>query len=277
MTKLKIKNNVLALGVILLFITTGLTSCVSNKEMTYLQGADSLYAQGKSIDKNYGLLIQPDDELAVSLNTKEKALVEQFNNNTLIGGGAEAGSYAGTTNTQSGVSYFYVQKDGTIIFPIFGKIKAAGLTVEQLSQYIQDKIRDGYINDAIVTTRIMSFKVTILGDVQNPGTQSCTGQRLTLLEAIGRAGDLNSSAVRKAVLVVREEGGQRITYNVDLTKPESVFSSPAYYLQQNDLVYVESNKSVKVKGSTSYTYLSVSGTLVSMIASLASLIIALTR
>jgi polysaccharide export outer membrane protein len=123
----------------------------------------------------------------------------------------------------------------------------------------------------------MSFKVTILGDVKSPGVQSYTGQRLTLLEAIGRAGDLNNTAVRKDILVVREEDGQRVTYKVDLTNPESVFSSPAYYLQQNDLVYVESNKSVKVKGSTSYTYLTVSGTLVSMTASIISLIIALTR
>ena len=77
--------------------------------------------------------------------------------------------------------------------------------------------------------------------------------------------------------LVREEGGQRVTYKVDLTQPESVFSSPAYYLQQNDLVYVESNKSVKVKGSTSYTYLTVTGTLVSMLASIVSLIIALSK
>lgn len=264
-------------GLVLFVAAVSLCSCVSNKEMTYLQGADSLYAQGANINKNYGLLIQSDDELAISLNTKERELVEQFNNNTLIGGGASSGNYAGTTNTQSGVSYFYVQKDGNIIFPVFGKIKAAGQTVEQLSQNIQAKIRDGYIKDAIVTTRIMSFKVTILGDVAHPGTQSCTGQRLTLLEAIGRAGDLNNSAVRKDILVVREEGGQRITYKVDLTKPESVFSSPAYYLQQNDLVYVESNKSVKVKGSTSFTYLSVSGTLVGIVASIASLIISLSR
>jgi polysaccharide export outer membrane protein len=113
--------------------------------------------------------------------------------------------------------------------------------------------------------------------VANPGTQSYTGQRLTLLEAIGRAGDLNNTAVRKNVMVIREESGKRVTYRVDLTNPQSVFNSPAYYMQQNDLIYVESNKAVKVKGSTSYTYLTVSGTLVSMAASIISLIIALNK
>ena len=260
----------------LALVVLSLNSCVSNKEMTYLQGADQQYASPQTILKNYGLIIQPDDELAISLNTTNKELTDQFNNNTLIGGGA-TGNYTSNTNTTSGVSYFYVQKDGTITFPVFGKIKAAGLTVEQLSKELENRIREGYIKDAIVTTRIMSFKVTILGDVKNPGTQSYTGQRLTLLEAMGRAGDLNSSAIRKEILVVREEDGKRVTYTVDLTNPESVFDSPAYYLQQNDLVYVESNKSVKVKGSTSYTYLTVSGTLVGMVASIASLIIALTR
>ena len=263
-----------------LIVALSMTSCVSNKEMTYLQGADSLYAVPQNISKSYGLVIQPDDELAISINTRDKSLTEQFDNNTLIGGGTgglSTGNASSTINSSAGIAYFYVQKDGTITFPIFGKIKAAGYTVEQLSNELQKRIRDGYINDAIVTTRIMSFKVTILGDVKAPGVQSYTGQRLTLLEAIGRAGDLNNTAVRKDILVVREEDGQRVTYKVDLTNPESVFSSPAYYLQQNDLVYVESNKSVKVKGSTSYTYLTVSGTLVSMTASIISLIIALTR
>ena len=172
--------------------------------------------------------------------------------------------------------YFYVYQDGTIDFPIVGKIKAAGLTPEQLSAEIQTRLQQD-VKDVQVSTKIMSFKITVLGDVQSPGTQSYTGQRLTILEALGRAGDLNNSAIRTNILVLREENGKRTTYKIDLTNPQSVFSSPAYYMQQNDLVIVEGNKSVKVKGSTSYTYLTVTGTLVSMVASVISLIIALTN
>lgn len=255
-----------------------MTACVSNKEMIYIQGADQIYHNPKAIKNSYGLIIQPDDQLAISVSSRNPELISIFDTQTLIGGGVSASANAASVNTQAGVAYFYVDKEGYITFPEFGRIHAAGRTVNQLSKEIQDRmINEKFIKDAIVTTRIMSFKVTVLGDVKNPGVQSYTGERLTLLEALGRAGDLNSSAVRTNILVVREEDGKRVSYKVDLTKPESVFASPAYYLQQNDLVYVESNKSVKVKGSTSYTYLTVSGTLVGMVASLASLIIAISK
>lgn len=266
-------------GLCLLITSTMLlcASCVSNKEMTYVQGVDSLFTAPKDIAKDYGLIIQPDDQLAISVSSKDKELIDPFNNGTVINSGASGGTYGSQANLQSGMTYFYVNKNGTIDFPILGHINVKGLTIDQVSQKIQEQIRASYISDALVTTKIMSFKITVLGDVANPGTQSYTGQRLTLLEAIGRAGDLNNTAVRKNVLIVREENGKRVTYRVDLTNPESVFSSPAYYMQQNDLIYVESNKSVKVKGSTSYTYLTVSGTLVSMAASIISLIIALNK
>jgi polysaccharide export outer membrane protein len=244
--------------------------------MTYVQGVDSLFAAPKNIAKDYGLIIQPDDQLAISVSSKDKELIAPFNNGTVINSGSNE-SYGSQANLQSGMTYFYVNKDGTIDFPVLGRINVKGLTIGQVSQKIQEQIRASYISDALVTTKIMSFKITVLGDVANPGTQSYTGQRLTLLEAIGRAGDLNNTAVRKNVLIVREENGKRVTFRVDLTNPESVFNSPAYYMQQNDLIYVESNKSVKVKGSTSYTYLTVSGTLVSMAASIISLIIALNK
>ncbi len=253
------------------------TSCVSNKNMTYIQGASTQYALPQEIDQDYKLTVQPDDQLAISVSSKDAALIAPFNTQTLIGGAAGSGYTGSTINTQSGVSYFYVDKEGYIDFPIFGKILVKGLTVNEVSEKIRSLMADGYISDAIVTTKIMSFKVTVLGDVRNPGVQSYTGQRLTLLEALGRAGDLNSSAIRTRILVVREENGKRVSYVVDLTKPESVFHSPAYYMQQNDLIYVESNKSVKVKGSTSYTYLSVSSSLIGMLTSIVSLIVAISK
>lgn len=251
------------------------TSCVNNKEMIYLQGADSLYANSVAINKNFQLLIQSDDQLAITISSRDKALLDQYNNSVLVGSGNNPNS-SSTSMTTSGVCYFYVYQDGTIDFPIIGKIKASGLTPEQLSAQIQSKLQED-VKDVQVSTKIMSFKITVLGDVASPGTQSYTGQRLTLLEALGRAGDLNNSAIRTNVLVLREENGKRTSYKVDLTNPESVFNSPAYYMQQNDLVIVEGNKSVKVKGSTSYTYLTVTGTLVSMVASIVSLVIALTN
>ena len=270
------RHNLYGIVIIVALLCMATTSCVSNKNMTYLQGADHLYATPQEIIHDYNLRVQSDDQLAISVSSKDAALIAPFNTQTLIGGAANA-NYSNTVNTQSGVSYFYVDKEGYIDFPIFGKIMVRGLTVNEVSEKIRRLMADGYIADAIVTTRIMSFKVTVLGDVKNPGVQSFTGQRLTLLEALGRAGDLNNSAIRTSILVVREEDGERVSYVIDLTDPESVFRSPAYYMQQNDLVYVESNKSVKVKGSTSYTYLSVSSSLIGMLTSIVSLIVAISK
>lgn len=248
------------------------TSCGSNKSMTYLQGAAEIYRNGASLENNYTLNIQPDDQLAIYVSSQEEELIKPFTNLTLIG------QTAGISTSQNGAAYFVVNKEGYIDFPIFGKIKASGMTVNKLSETIQNRmISEGMIKDAKVTAKIMSFKVTVLGDVKSPGTQSYTGERLTLLEAIGRSGDLNNSAIRKKVLVIREENGERKTFQVNLTDPESVFNSPAYYMHQNDIVYVESNKSVKIKGSSGYLYLSLTGTLLGLGTSIASLIIALTK
>ena len=262
-------------------VSLSMTSCLSEKKIAYLQGADTLYAVPQQIQQAFELEIQPDDELAVAVTSKDMELIQRFNNNTLIGsgtGGSTASSTAANANTTSRVAYFLVDKAGNIEFPIFGTINTSGKTCKQLAKELQERfVSENYINDAIVNVKVMSFKVTVLGDVKNPGTQTFQGERLTLLEAIGKAGDLNNTAHRNHVLVVREIGDSRVAYEVDLRDPKTVFDSPAYYLQQNDIVYVKPNKSVRVKGSTGYTLLSVGATALSMLVSVVSLVIALKK
>lgn len=254
------------------------TSCISNKDMIYLQGATQNYELPKEINNYLELRTQPDDQLAISVASKDVELLQRFNNNTLIGGGNNSLSGTNTVNVSSGVSYFRVNKEGNIEFPIFGTIHVGGMTTGEISALIQKRMIDeGYINDAVVNTKIMSFKVTVMGDVKNPGTQTYQGERLTILEALGKAGDLMNSAYRDNVLVIREENGLRRAYEVNLLDNQAVFSSPAYYLQQNDVIYVQPNKSQRVKGSTSYTWLSVGSTVVGMIVSVVSLIVALKK
>ena len=255
-----------------------MTSCVSNKKMIYLQGATQSYALPQEIKDYLELQVQPDDQLAISVASKDVELLQRFNNNTLIGGGNNSQAGTNTVNVSSGVSYFRVDKDGNIEFPIFGTIHVGGMTTGEVSSMIQERMKnEGYVYDAVVNTKIMSFKVTVMGDVKNTGTQTYQGERLTILEALGKAGDLNNSAYRNNVLVIREENGQRKAYEVNLLDNQSVFSSPAYYLQQNDVIYVQPNKSQRVKGSTSYTWLSVGSTVVGMIVSIVSLIVALKK
>ena len=230
------------------------------------------------IEDYFELRAQSDDQLAISVASKDVELLARFNNNTLIGGGNNSQTGTNTVNVSSGVSYFRVDKEGNIEFPIFGTIHVGGMTTGEISKMIQKRmIEEGYINDAVVNTKIMSFKVTVMGDVKAPGTQTYQGERLTILEALGKAGDLTNSAYRDNVLVIREENGKRRAYEVNLLDNQGVFNSPAYYLQQNDVIYVQPNKSQRVKGSTSYTWLSVGSTVVGMVVSIVSLIVALKR
>ena len=254
------------------------TSCISNKKMIYLQGATQEYALPQEINDQFELQVQPDDQLAISVASKDNELIARFNNNTLIGGGNNSQTGTNTINVTAGVSYFRVSEEGNIEFPIFGTLHVGGMTTDEISGMIQKRMIDeGYINDAVVNTKIMSFKVTVMGDVKNPGTQTYQGERLTILEALGKAGDLTNSAYRNNVLVIREENGKRKAYEVNLLDNQAVFNSPAYYLQQNDVIYVQPNKSQRVKGSTSYTWLSVGSTVVGMVVSIVSLIVALKR
>ena len=278
---IRMKRNILSVVVFAVVVALSTTSCLSEKKITYLHGADTLYAVPQQIQQAFELEIQPDDELAVAVTSKDMELIQRFNNNTLIGsgtGGSANSSTAASANTTSRVAYFLVDKNGNIEFPIFGTINTSGKTCKQLAKELQERfINENYINDAVVNVKVMSFKVTVLGDVKNPGTQTFQGERLTLLEAIGKAGDLNNTAHRNHVLVVREIGESRVAYEVDLRDPKTVFDSPAYYLQQNDIVYVKPNKSVRVKGSTGYTLLSVGATALSMLVSVVSLVIALKK
>ena len=278
-------KSVLSALVVLAMLST--TSCMSEKKIVYLQGADTLYAVPQAITQAFELEIQPDDELAISVSSKSPELIQRFNTNTMIGSGtgvgssSTSGSYGSQANITSHMAYFLVDKKGNIEFPIYGTVNTKGKTCKQLAAELQDMFRNGVaderISDAIVNVKVMSFKVTVLGDVRNPGTQNFQGERLTLLEAIGRAGDLNASAHRDHVLVVREIGEERVTYDIDLRDPKAIFDSPAYYMQQNDIVYVQPNKSVRVKGSTGYTLIQIGATIVSMLVSITSLIIAIVR
>lgn len=255
---------------IFLFVLLACTSCVSQKKMIYLQGADFLHDNPQPMEQDFELKIQPDDQLAISFSSKDKELIEPFNNNTLIGGGQ--------SDTQAGISYFQVDKEGNIDFPILGRLKAEGRTCIQLEKEMEESlINQNYIKDPKVSVKIMSFKVTVLGEVKDPGVQKITGERVTLLEAIGMAGDLLPSGKRENIMIIREEQGLRKTYTVDLTSSYSVLNSPCYYLQQNDVVYIEPNKAIRVKGSATLTTLTSTATVVSMLASLVSIIIAISR
>ncbi len=254
-------------------------SCGMNtKTYVYLQGSAETYAVPKEIAETFELKIQPDDELAISVSSKNPELIEPFNNVVLIGGGFDPmrGSASSNIAATSRTAYFMVSKEGTIDFPILGKVNAAGKTCQQLGSELQNLfVSENHILDAVVNVRIENFKVSIMGDVKTPGTKTFLTERVSILDALAAAGDLNSTAMRSPILVMREQDGKRVAYQIDLTSPESTYNSPAYYLQQNDVVYVQPNKSSRIRSSTGYLFLSIGSTVISLLVSITSLIISL--
>ena len=144
---------------------------------------------------------------------------------------------------KSSISYSLTEKQGQvnpsgeIDFPVLGRLKVDGLTTSQLSDTLTRRIGK-YVKSPIVSTRISNFKVSVLGEVNRPGTLQVTSERLSVLDAIGMAGDLTIQGNRKNVLLVRDNNGRQELHRLDLTST-SLFASPCYYLQQHDIVYVE--------------------------------------
>jgi polysaccharide export outer membrane protein len=254
-------------GLVLLFVLS-LTSCVSTKKMIYLQGVDSMLTNPEQIAQQYEIRIKPDDQLYIVLNCKDPDLMKPFANSQVLGSSGQSGS------SMSDTQGLQVGKDGKINVPLLGEMQAAGLTRQELADIIAKKLNDGeYMKNPTVNVRIKGFKVSVMGEVKSPGVKEITGDRATILEALSMAGDLPPTARRDSILVVRENNNQRQAYYVDLTNSKSIFSSPCYYLQQNDVVYVEPNKSIRVQGSSTMTTLSAVGSVVSLVASILTLIL----
>jgi polysaccharide export outer membrane protein len=188
---------------------------------------------------NAGIVIQPKDVLSIVVSSQNPELAMGFNLPLLT-------FQAGSTQTASSYSQrllgYSVDVEGNIDFPILGKLKVAGLTRDQLSEMIkQTLIRENLIRDPIITTEFLNFKVSVIGEVRSPGTFTLDDDRVTILEALGRAGDLTIYSKRENVLVRREIDGIVSFHRVDL-RSKVLLNSPVYYLQQNDVVYVEPNK-----------------------------------
>ena len=256
---------------LLVLILLAGTSCVPQRDLLYMQDADYMRYSRHEIEDKFELTIQPDDQLSIAIASKDEELIEPFNTKAYIGMGAKSSN--GITS-QAGLSYFPVDNEGMINFPILGKLKVVGKNHEEVEKLIEKLLIDGnHIKDPQVTVKIMSFKVSVLGEVASPGVQQITGERLTILEALSMAGDLLPTAKRKNILVLREEDGGRKSYYVDLTSTYDVLNSPVYYLQQNDVIYVEPNKSIGVRGSSTLTTITTFGGIIAMVLSIVSIII----
>ena len=210
-----------------------LAACSAPKEVLYLQ--DISLIKEEPIGKSYEGIIHKDDLLAIIVNSKDPELALPFNMPLIT-------YQIGNQNIgQQRLVGYLVNQDGNIDFPILGEIHVEGLTRMQVTELIKKKlISEELIKDPIVTVQFLNFKVSVIGEVGRPGTFDISGDRITLLEALSMAGDLTIYGRRDRVAVIREKDGKRSILYHDL-RSSDIFQSPCYYLQQNDIVYVEPN------------------------------------
>lgn len=227
-----IKFHIIAVAALVL----SLASCSTYKNINYIQDVDANVAEDMIINK--GILIQPKDQILIIVSSRNPELARMFN---LPISSYQAGADASSMGQQR-ITGYVVDNDGNIDFPVLGSVHVAGMTRWDLAKEIKSQLMDGgLLSDAVVTVQFMNFKISVLGEVASPGTYTIDGDKITLLQAISLARDLTIFGRRDCVYVIREKDGERTTYQVDLRSKE-MFDSPAYYLQQNDVVYVEPNK-----------------------------------
>ena len=219
-----------------------LASCRTQEKVVYLQ--DAANKRTENIPVYQGIVIQPKDILSVVVSSQKPELSMSFN---LPLHSYQAGSTSESHSYSQRLLGYLVDVEGYIDFPVLGKLKVAGMTRDQLSEMIkQNLIDEGLILDPIINTEFMNFKIAVLGEVRNPGTYYIQDDRFTIFDAIGRASDLTIYGRRDNVLVRREQNGLITDYRVDL-RSAGITSSPVYYLQQNDLVYISPNNTVAAR------------------------------
>jgi polysaccharide export outer membrane protein len=235
-------------------------SCASRKDFIYLQPEDSLRIS-QSIANNT-IVLQTGDILTISVGADDIRATQPFN---------PISSYAAGSlqNTNPFIPTYTIDDKGFVDFPKIGKIQLAGKTRLEAIRYIRQEVSRFIVNPT-VNIEVRNFRITVLGEVKNPGTYPISNDRITLLEALGLAGDLTINGVRKNVLVIREQDGKKQEFRVDLTSKETL-TSPVYYLTQNDVIYVEPNKA-KVQSSRYTQNTSVWLSIVSLIITTVSII-----
>lgn len=237
---------VLACGVLIMA-----ASCSTPKNIAYFQDADNAEVLKVASPESKAMKVEPFDKLSIMVTSKDPALAQVFNLNIVAnrtsqhnegysGSGSQFREYALGSN--DGIGTFTVSADGTIDYPVLGVIKVEGMTRSELAAYIKGQIVGrGLVKDPVVTVEFMNTGISVLGDVARPGRYDMNTDVLTLPQALSLAGDLSIQGKRENIAVMRQTGDSLVTYRVDITDARKMVESPAYYLKQGDVVYVEPN------------------------------------
>ena len=252
-----------------LFLILLLFSCASRKDVVYYQDIDRIATPEKST--SYEIKIQPDDLLMIIVSAEDPEIAIPFNLASIST--PNLGKLDASTGQQT-MQLYLVDANGNIDFPILGKLKISGFTRSEVLSNLQQKIAV-YIKKPIINLRIMNFKVSVQGEVNVPGTFAVPSDRITLIEALTMAKDLTIYGKRDNILIIREIDGVKSYNRVDITKAAFIHS-PFYYLAQNDVVYVEPNKT-KINGAAIGPNTGVIISITSILITLITLIITTTK
>ena len=222
-----------ALGIALL----SATSCGIPKNVAYFQDLNNNPDTVITL-QNRVITVKPTDKIYIGVKSKDPQISQLFN---LTGG-----TSSGATNMSQDAYYYTVDSKGDIDFPVVGKIQVAGLTREEIAEKVKKSLVDAsLVKDPTITVSLSNLHYSMMGEVAKPGQYAIEEEKVTILDAISKAGDLTIQGKRNDVMVLRQENGHQKIYKIDLCSGRDIFSSPAYYLQQNDVVYVRPNDTKK--------------------------------
>ena len=264
---MKIKRLLLLLALPLL-----VASCTSYKNVPYLQNPEAVNDFEETLPL-YDAKIMPKDLLSITVNTTDPKAATPFN--LTVQTPINAALTNISTTTQPTMQQYLVNNKGEIDFPVIGRLEVGGLTKNEAEDLIRERLKHYLKESPIVTVRMANYKISVLGEVARPGSFTIGNEKVNVLEALAMAGDMTVYGVRSEVAVTREVDGVRTIEYLDLTSTD-IFNSPAFYLQQNDVVYVKPNKYKAQTGEISQNrnfYLSLVGTAISV----ATLIVTLTK
>ncbi|WP_417195039.1 polysaccharide biosynthesis/export family protein [Bizionia sp.] len=253
---INLKSIIKKISILLLIVVV--SSCVTSKEVIYFQ--DEPVSEYNDIPMNSDIVYKPNDLIFISVGGDADA-VAPFN--------LPAVSYSVSSvnaNADLKMPTYLIDKNGNIEYPVLGTIKLGGLTREDATSYLKKEISK-YVKDPVINIRLINFTITVLGEVRNPGTFTVEDERISLIEALGLAGDLTIYGKRENVFLIRERDGKKVFTKFDLTKISTI-TSPNYYLEQNDVLVIEPN-SAKIRSAS---YNQNNGVIISAVGTLATIL-----
>ena len=251
-----------------------MSSCVSTKKIVYFQDSEEVFRQGQQIMQQYEMRLKPADQVLVKVTCSEPELLTIFAQDVIMGSAGSNASNVSSGSSMGNVYGYTISNEGSITLPSVGVVELAGLTTEQAARRVEERIKNlNLIKDPEVTVRLLNARVAVLGAVKSPQVVNLTSERNTILDVLAQCGDIADTGLRQKITLYRDENGVLKKYPIDLTTTD-VFQNPAYYVQQNDLVYVEPNKSQTVKSSAFYTFLGAGSSILGVIASVVALVFA---